>query len=147
MVTTQRTHDAIITSLWRRNDVAMSFWRHNHVIIESCAVGKQYYMYYWHAVRQPEFNRNPDCFNGPCLVVGALRDNLVQIVPKAPNLAQVLPMPYYFDFRRLPRRAIDGAAILAKSNMAAVVPEPPCGGWVVELWSSLIVLCHLHPGS
>ena len=33
----QRTHDAIITSLWRRNDVATSFWRHNDVIIASCA--------------------------------------------------------------------------------------------------------------
>ena len=53
-------------------------------------------------------------------LIGALRDNLVQIVPKAPNLAQVLPMPYCFDFRRLPRQATDGAAILAKSNMAAI---------------------------
>ena len=33
----QRTHDAIITSLWRRNDVATSFWRHSDVIIASCA--------------------------------------------------------------------------------------------------------------
>ena len=31
----QRTHDAIITSLWSRNDVATSFWRHNDVIIAS----------------------------------------------------------------------------------------------------------------
>ena len=31
-----RTHDATITSLWRQNDVATSFWRHNYVIIASC---------------------------------------------------------------------------------------------------------------
>ena len=30
--TSQRTHDAITTSLWRQNDVATSFWRHNGVI-------------------------------------------------------------------------------------------------------------------
>ena len=34
---TQRTHDTIITSLWRRNDVATSFWRHSDVIIALCA--------------------------------------------------------------------------------------------------------------
>ena len=34
--TSQRAHDAIIMSLWRRNDVATSFWRHNDVIIASC---------------------------------------------------------------------------------------------------------------
>ena len=34
---TQRTHDIIMTSLWRRNDVATSFWRLNDVIIASCA--------------------------------------------------------------------------------------------------------------
>ena len=33
----QRTDDAIITSLWRRNDVATSFRRHNDVIIALCA--------------------------------------------------------------------------------------------------------------
>ena len=32
-----RTHDTIITSLWRRKDVATSFWRHNDVIFTSCA--------------------------------------------------------------------------------------------------------------
>ena len=32
---TQRAHDAIITSLWRQNDVATSFWRHNDVVIAS----------------------------------------------------------------------------------------------------------------
>ena len=32
----QRTQNAIITLLWRRNDVATSFWRHNDVIIASC---------------------------------------------------------------------------------------------------------------
>ena len=31
----QRTHDAIIKSLWRQNDVATSFWRHIDVIIAS----------------------------------------------------------------------------------------------------------------
>ena len=30
-------HDAMITLLWRQNDVARSFWRHNGVIIASCA--------------------------------------------------------------------------------------------------------------
>ena len=34
--TTQRVLDAIITSLWRRNDVATSFRRHNDVIFASC---------------------------------------------------------------------------------------------------------------
>ena len=33
--TSQRTHDAIITSLWRQNDVMTSFWRNNDVIIAS----------------------------------------------------------------------------------------------------------------
>ena len=33
----QRAHDAIITSLWRQNDVATLFWRHNDVIFASCA--------------------------------------------------------------------------------------------------------------
>ena len=33
----QRAHDAMIMPLWRRNDVAMSFWRHNEIIIASCA--------------------------------------------------------------------------------------------------------------
>ena len=32
-VKTQRTYDAIITSLLRQNDVAASFWRNNDVII------------------------------------------------------------------------------------------------------------------
>ena len=31
-----RKHDAIISSLWRQNDVATSFWRHNDVIFASC---------------------------------------------------------------------------------------------------------------
>ena len=33
----QRTHDAKITSLWHQNDISTSFWRHNDVIIASCA--------------------------------------------------------------------------------------------------------------
>ena len=37
---TQRTHDPIITSLWRQNDVVTSFWRHNDVIIVSCVCWK-----------------------------------------------------------------------------------------------------------
>ena len=32
-LSTQQAHDAIITSLWRQNDIATSFWRHNDVII------------------------------------------------------------------------------------------------------------------
>ena len=32
----QRAHDAIITSLWRQNDVATSFWRHNDATMASC---------------------------------------------------------------------------------------------------------------
>ena len=35
-VPSQRAHDAIMTSLWRQNDVATSFWRHNEVIFASC---------------------------------------------------------------------------------------------------------------
>ena len=35
-ISSQRAHDAIITSLWRQNDVATSFWRHNDVICTSC---------------------------------------------------------------------------------------------------------------
>ena len=38
---TQRAHDAMIKSLWRQNDVAMSFWCHNYVIIVSCVRGNQ----------------------------------------------------------------------------------------------------------
>ena len=33
---TQRTHDAVKTSLLRENDVAMPFWRNNDTIIASC---------------------------------------------------------------------------------------------------------------
>ena len=32
----QRPYNAIITSLWRQNDVATSFWHHNDVIFASC---------------------------------------------------------------------------------------------------------------
>ena len=46
------------------------------------------------------------------ILVKDVRDFLVQILPKAPNLAHMLPIPYFFDFRRAP----PGAAILAKSN-------------------------------
>ena len=35
--TYQRTHDEILTSLWRRYDVGTSFWRHNDIIIASCS--------------------------------------------------------------------------------------------------------------
>ena len=37
-VYTQRAHHAMIMSLWRRDDVPTSFWRHNDVIIASCAI-------------------------------------------------------------------------------------------------------------
>ena len=37
MVRAQRTHDAIITSLFRRDDVATSFWHNNDVVIALCA--------------------------------------------------------------------------------------------------------------
>ena len=33
----QQGRDAVITSLWRRNDVATAFWRHNDIIIDPCA--------------------------------------------------------------------------------------------------------------
>ena len=33
---TQRAHDALITSLWRKNDVTTSFQRHNYVIRAPC---------------------------------------------------------------------------------------------------------------
>ena len=32
----QRTHDAIITSLWCPNYVATPFWRHDNVVVASC---------------------------------------------------------------------------------------------------------------
>ena len=35
----QRTHDAIITSVWGQNDVATSFWRHDDVTFASCVRG------------------------------------------------------------------------------------------------------------
>ena len=35
-IVTRRVHDVMITSLLRKNDVAMSFWRNNGVIITSC---------------------------------------------------------------------------------------------------------------
>ena len=47
----QRPHDAKITSLWRPNDVATSFWRHNNVIIASCArwvESASYMSFKWH---------------------------------------------------------------------------------------------------
>ena len=40
-----RIHDAMITSLWRRNDVATSFWRHNDVIIALCAHWEPIYVH------------------------------------------------------------------------------------------------------
>ena len=46
---TQRTHDAIITSLWRQNDVTRSFWRHKDVII---ALGVRWETPRWH-LRSP----------------------------------------------------------------------------------------------
>ena len=36
LVAARRTHNAIITSLLRQNDVATSFWRNNDVIIATC---------------------------------------------------------------------------------------------------------------
>ena len=54
-----------------------------------------------------------------CHIVRAVRDFLVHILPKAPNLDQMSPIPYLFDFWRAPRKAPPGAAILGKSNMAA----------------------------
>ena len=36
VIQSQRTHNAIITSLLRQNDVVTSFWRNNEVIIASC---------------------------------------------------------------------------------------------------------------
>ena len=36
LLISQRAHDPIITPLRRKNDVAMSFWRHNDVIIAPC---------------------------------------------------------------------------------------------------------------
>ena len=36
----QRIHEATITSLWRQNDIAVSFWRHDNVnIVLGCALG------------------------------------------------------------------------------------------------------------
>ena len=35
----QRTHDAKITSLWRQNDIASSFCRHNYVLFRRVPVG------------------------------------------------------------------------------------------------------------
>ena len=40
----QRTHDELITSLLRQNDVATSFWRNHDVIITSCARGESYFI-------------------------------------------------------------------------------------------------------
>ena len=37
LFTSQRTHDVIITSLLRQNDVATSFWRNNDVLVTSWA--------------------------------------------------------------------------------------------------------------
>ena len=37
IIQSQRAHDVIVTSLWRRNDVTTSFWHHNDAIIASCA--------------------------------------------------------------------------------------------------------------
>ena len=53
----------------------------------------------------------------------AVRDFFVQILPKAPNLAHMLPKPYFLDFWSAPRRTTSGAAILAKSNMATTRVE------------------------
>jgi hypothetical protein len=52
-------------------------------------------------------------------LVRAVGDFLVQILPKAPNLAQMLPIPYFFYFWWAPRSTPPGTILLAKSNMAA----------------------------
>ena len=41
-VITQRGHDAMLTPLLRQNDVAMSFWRNNDVIIMSCVCWERF---------------------------------------------------------------------------------------------------------
>jgi hypothetical protein len=46
-------------------------------------------------------------------------DCLVQILPKGPNLAQMLSIPYFFDFLWAPRSTPPGTVLLPKSNMAA----------------------------
>ena len=43
----QRTHDAIIKSLLRQNDVMSSFWRNNDFIIVPCARWVFIYFYYF----------------------------------------------------------------------------------------------------
>ena len=43
LMPSQRAHDAIITSLWRQNDVARSFWHHaNDVIYVVCGTSTSY---------------------------------------------------------------------------------------------------------
>ena len=48
----QRARDAIITPLWRQNDVATSLWRHNDVVIASCVRWIKICLYkvYWRTV-------------------------------------------------------------------------------------------------
>ena len=41
--TPQLAHDAIITSLWRQNDVATSFWCHNDVILRMSSLGTTHF--------------------------------------------------------------------------------------------------------
>ena len=50
-MSSQRTHDAKITSVWCQNDVATSFWRHDDVITALCDR--------W--VCTPAVHPNPEC--------------------------------------------------------------------------------------
>ena len=50
-------------------------------------------------------------------MLGHCRYCLAQILPKAPNLARMSPIPYFFDFWRVPRRAPSGAAHVGLKTM------------------------------
>ena len=54
------------------------------------------------------------------IIVRALRDILVQFLPKAPNLAEMLFKPYLIKSGWMPSWISHGMAVFAKSNMADI---------------------------
>ena len=72
-----------MTSSWRRNDVATSFWHHNDVIIASCPVGilRWWLQMSWHLTgprKEPRGDTTPDAHRpayGIMLVADALGTN------------------------------------------------------------------------
>ena len=59
----------MITSLWRQNDVATSFCRHNHVSFASCVRWGQKKIFIWKQVPRPTLTEDGVAISGPRRVV------------------------------------------------------------------------------